>query len=271
MKGLLGGLAWRANQTAPWLSATTSILQGYTQKARVKDVLLANKLCRLQRANATVGLHFSSEIQEPVVLTFSDASHANRADGTSQGGMITVLTDKKVLHGEKGPFSVLSWHSKKLKRIARSSTCAEVQACANAYDELEYIKQLYCEIQCEIGINTKTADALIATVEGAVIVDAKNLYDATTRITSAGLQLEEKRLCLEVLHIKERAETTNSVMKWVDSDQQHANDLTKLFSVDQLLNLLRTGRIGITFDPTFTSAKRKRQRRWGEQMELFQR
>ena len=35
------------------------------------------------------------------------------------------------------------------------------------------------------------------------------------------------------------------------------------------MNLLRTGRIGITFDPTFTSAKRKRQRRWGEQMELF--
>jgi hypothetical protein len=44
MKGLLGGLAWRANQTAPWLSATTSILQGHTQAARVKDVLLANKL-----------------------------------------------------------------------------------------------------------------------------------------------------------------------------------------------------------------------------------
>ena len=269
MKGLLGGLAWRANQTAPWLSATTSILQGYTQKARVKDVLLANKLCRLQRANATVGLHFSCDIHEPVVLTFSDASHANRADGTSQGGMITVLTDKKVLHGQKGPFSVLSWHSKKLKRIARSSTCAEVQACANAYDELEYIKQLYCEIQCERGINTKTADALIATVEGAVIVDAKNLYDATTRVTSAGLQLEEKRLCLEVLHIKERAETTNSVMKWVDSDQQFANDLTKIFSVDQLLNLLRTGYIGITFDPTFTSAKRKRQRCRVEQTDLF--
>ena len=70
MKGLLGREAWRANQTGPWLSATTSIMQGYTQKARVKDVLLANKLCRWQRANATVGLHFSCEIREPVVLTF---------------------------------------------------------------------------------------------------------------------------------------------------------------------------------------------------------
>ena len=97
--------------------------------------------------------------------------------------MITVLTDKRVLHGVKEPFSVLSWYGKKLKRIARLSTCAEVQACANACDELEYIKQLYCGIQCERGINTKTADALIATVEGAVIVDAKNLYDATTRVT----------------------------------------------------------------------------------------
>ena len=129
--------------------------------------------------------------------------------------------------------------AKKLKRIARSNTCAEAQSCANAYDELEYIKQRNCEIQCERGINTKTADALIATVEGAVIVEAKNLYHATTRATSAGLPLEEKQLCLEVLDIKERAETTNSLLKWADTDQQFANDLTKFLSVDQLLNLLR--------------------------------
>jgi hypothetical protein len=116
----------------------------------------------LQRAQANVGLHFSNEIQEPVIVTFSDASHANRADGSSQGGNLTVLTDRKILNGEQAPFSVLTWHSKKLKRIARSSTCAEVQACSNAYDDLEYIKQMYCEIQNEKGINTKTADALIA-------------------------------------------------------------------------------------------------------------
>ena len=260
MKGLLGGLAWRANQTAPWLSATTSILQGHTQAARVKDVLLANKLCRLQRAQASVGLHFSNEIQEPVIITFSDASHANRADGSSQGGNLTVLTDRKILNGEQAPFSVLTWHSKKLKRIARSSTCAEVQACSNAYDDLEYIKQMYCEIQNEKGINTKTADALIAEMDSAVIVDAKNLYDAVTRVTSAGLQLEEKRLCLEVLHMKERAKNINAPMKWVDSDQQFANDLTKLFCVDQLLDLMKLGKMSIVFDPTFTSAKRKRQR-----------
>ena len=28
MRGLLGGLAWRVTQTAPWLSASTSCLQG---------------------------------------------------------------------------------------------------------------------------------------------------------------------------------------------------------------------------------------------------
>ena len=59
MRGLLGGLAWRATQTAPWLSASTSILQGTQTTARVQDLLAANKLCRLQRAHSEQGVCFS--------------------------------------------------------------------------------------------------------------------------------------------------------------------------------------------------------------------
>ena len=152
MKGLLGAVAWRANQTAPWLSATTSILQGSNQSATVKELLLCNKLCRLQRAKSSVGLQFSNQIKQNVVITFSDASHANRYDGASQGGSLTILADARILNGEKSEFSVLSWHSKRLKRVCRSSTSAEIQACANAYDENEFVRQLLFEFENPQGI-----------------------------------------------------------------------------------------------------------------------
>ena len=259
MKGLLGGLAWRANQTAPWMAATTSILQGCSQSATVGDILQTNKLCRLQRCYSELGLTFTSRIEKPVVVTFSDASWANRRDGTSQGGSLTVLTDSRVLEGKRAPFSILGSHSRKLKRVSRSSTSAEVQACANAYDDLEFVKQLYYEVYHESGLSVSCADQQISTIPSAVVCDAKNLYDSVTRITSAGLQLEEKRLCLEVINIKERASAINAVLRWVDSDQQLADDLTKLFCVDKILEVLKQKEICIIFDSSFMSAKKKRQ------------
>lgn len=270
MKGVLGALSWRANQTAPWLSATTSILQGKNAKAKVKDLLDTNKLVRLQRACAGVELVFTPHVRDPLVLTFSDASHANREDGTSQGATITVLTDKRVLDGGHAPFSILSWHSKKLKRIARSSTCAEVQACANAYDDNEFIRQILCDWQCEEGISARTSDESISLISAAVVCDAKNMYDSVNRTVSSGLQLgEEKRLSLEVLTIRERAEATNAPLRWLDSDQQLADDLTKSFCVDKLLHTMRSGQLAITWDPDYVSAKRKRQARWKAQESRF--
>ena len=259
MKGVLGALAWRVTQTAPWLAASTSILQGYNKDASVKELLMTNKLVRLQRCHAETGLTFSPDIKNPLVLTYTDASHANRADLSSQGGSLTLLTDECILEGKPAPFSVLAWHSRKLRRTARSSTCAEVQACANAYDDVEFVKQLLFDLEHEQGISSYNSDHQIAGIPSAVVCDAKNLYDAVTRIASSGLQLEEKRLCLDVITIKERAKSINAVLRWVDSNQEMADDLTKMFAVDKLIETLTRGRIKITFDSQFLSAKKKRQ------------
>lgn len=76
MKGLLGGRAWRANQTAPWLCASTSILQGHNRSATVKEASRAKNFV-LQRATAEVGLTFPYDIRDPMILSFTEASHAN--------------------------------------------------------------------------------------------------------------------------------------------------------------------------------------------------
>jgi hypothetical protein len=49
MRQTLGSLNWRANQTAPWLLATTSHLQGCVVNGTVKHLLETNKLVRLSK------------------------------------------------------------------------------------------------------------------------------------------------------------------------------------------------------------------------------
>lgn len=121
------------------------------------------------------------------------------------------------------------------------------------------------------GINSKTTDSAVASIGGCMVCDAKNMYDSITRILSSGLQLEEKRLCLDVLSIRESCERTQTGFRWVDSDQMFGGDLTKMFSVDKLIVLLKNGHIGVIFNPEFVSAKRKRMLRTKNQLSWKQR
>ena len=103
---VLGALNWRATQTAPWILATVSHLQGCIESAKVSDLLEANKLARLQRRYYDRGLCFESTLQDPIIVTYHDASWATRRDLSSQGGQLTVLMEGHVLKGHQGKFSV---------------------------------------------------------------------------------------------------------------------------------------------------------------------
>ena len=83
MRGVLGGLSWRGVQSAPWLCASISHLQGCHSSATVQDIMDVNKLVRSARKHAEVGLRFMTGIKDPIILTFSDASWATRRDLSS--------------------------------------------------------------------------------------------------------------------------------------------------------------------------------------------
>ena len=78
------------------------------------------------------------------------------------------------------------------------------------------------------------------------------------RIETSGLQLEERRLALEVLSIRERIKAAGMQLKCVDSDQQLADNLSKPFSYNSWLMAMERGSLCIQFDSQFTSAKKKR-------------
>ena len=74
------------------------------------------------------------------VIGWPDASWACGLEGSSQGGYIIGVANKTFLEQAESPINVISWHSGKLARVARSSNSAELQAAADAEGELSYIR-----------------------------------------------------------------------------------------------------------------------------------
>ena len=72
------------------------------------------------------------------------------------------------------------------------------------------------------------------------------------------MQLEEKRLSIEILSFRERKDATGTSCKWVDSDQQLADSLSKAYQFEAMLLAFQRGRISLLFDPSFKSARKKR-------------
>ena len=163
-RAALGALSWRATQSAPWLSASVSYLQGCFKEAKVGDLLQVNKLIRTQRAYSQLVVRFPSNIVKPTLLTYHDASYACRRDGSSQGGVISMLVDHDVVHGKLCKFAPIGWQSRRLPRVCRSSTSAEIQAGSHAMDAHEFTKQIVLEWYNEHPINNRDMDSALAKI-----------------------------------------------------------------------------------------------------------
>ena len=82
-RAVMGALSWRGTQSAPWMCASISYLQGAFNTATIEDALHLNKLVRVQQKHAEDPLVFHSGIEKPILVTFCDASWASRKDGSS--------------------------------------------------------------------------------------------------------------------------------------------------------------------------------------------
>ena len=104
-----------------------------------------NKLARKATAWARTPLKIHAH-HSPVVVTCTDAGWTTRPDGTSQGGQLVFIANSELLQGRESNMSLISWHSSRLRRVARSSSAAETQAAADGDDEAVYIRLCLKEV-----------------------------------------------------------------------------------------------------------------------------
>ena len=259
LRGADGSLQWLATNSRLDMAAPVSIAQGNHSKPQVKHLQESNKLIRTAYSTSDTPLYIQAiPLDKLVMAQFHDAGQGSRPDGSSQGGYVTVAAERGLLTGSEQLCSILDWKSFKLKRVARSSLSAEVQAFAEALDALEFLKLMLAEALSAKPLNLrKDADKHIAEICPSVLVtDCKSLYDAVERSQSTGLNLAERRTSIEVLSCRERLHATSMELKWVNSDRQLADGLTKAAAAWKLTQFQIKPVWRIVFDPTFTAAKK---------------
>ena len=157
-------------------------------------------------------------------MVFSDASFGNVKNGGSQGGFIIFLSD------ETNSVTPLSWSSKRLKRVVRSTMAAETLALLQAVDGAIYLRQFISEVL----FNELSAKSIPI----YCFVDNKDLCSAL----ESSKDVNERRLRVEIQTLKDCIRNDNLFIRWVDTKNQLADVFTKTgLKSCTLLNALADG------------------------------
>ena len=111
------------------------------------------------------------------------------------------------------------------------------------------------------GIDLRQPDRVLQLLpESCAITDCKSLYDALEKNESLGLGLSEKRTSIEVTATRQQMRATGIRTRWVNSDRQLADVLTKPTApASSIQRLQQTGKWKIVWDANYTSAKNLRK------------
>ena len=209
IKHLIGQINWIATQSRPDISFENCILGSLADKATVAEVYNANKVVKRLKGQPFY-LFFPKEmdLRTVQIVTFCDAAHANLSDRGSQGGLLIFLVDIK------GVYSLIHWHSKRVKRVVSSSLSAE---CLTAVDAAETSFLLRHKLEEMLCLGSQT-------LKISILSDNKSLVQAVHKTTS----LENKRLQIDINLLREMIERQEvNEFRWIPTEDQIANSLTK--------------------------------------------
>ncbi|CAE7691047.1 RE1 [Symbiodinium sp. CCMP2592] len=115
--------------------------------------------------------------------------------------------------------------TQRIDRSCRSPGAAETAAAVNGEDALYYVRYQWSEMVYG-NVDLRQPDQVVSRVPGCVITDSRNVYD---KLSTAMLSINgaEKRANIELLSLKESQKSTGVVIRWVHSEAQLANGLTK--------------------------------------------
>ena len=204
LRAKIGQLLWISNQTRPDISFDVSNLASKLENATVEDIKYCNKIISKVTSNS-YELKYQKLDGNIKLFAYTDASFANLKNGGSQGSYLIFLV------GENGLCNLLSWQSKKLKRVARSSLTAETLAMLDGVEASLYIRDLFKELYGHY-------------LPIEVFTDNKSLIDAL----KSSKYVNEKRLRIDIAALKECISKNQvQIGKWINSKEQLADPLTK--------------------------------------------
>uniref|UniRef100_M4AZE1 Integrase catalytic domain-containing protein n=1 Tax=Xiphophorus maculatus TaxID=8083 RepID=M4AZE1_XIPMA len=224
LRSKIGQLLWVARQSRPDVMFDASNLASRLKHATVQTINEANRVvCKLKAKSVELNFQHLGEDSNLRMVTFTDASFGNLSDGGTQGGHFIVLM------GDNGQFSPISWQSKRIKRIVRSTLAGETLAMSEGIDNAIFLSTLFSELSAG---STACPPPIMCVTDNFSLVDA---LKSTKFVT-------EKRLRLEISSIKELIQTKKVQVLWSQTKDQLADCFTKKgASTTSLLKALYEG------------------------------
>lgn len=262
LRGIIGSLQYAVTHTRPDIAAKLGEVQTQIAKATVSTLLLANKVLREAQNESDVRIGFRSiPLEELTHVSFGDASFASPKQLDSFQGTLICATNSQLNNNESAPISPLTWSSKKIARVVRSTLSAEAFAMSRSVDKLGWMRLLWGVINVPSFKWRETPTAFRQLPLATIATDCKSLYDLVTR--NAMPSCEEYRTTLEVLLIRERCQE-HCNFRWIPTHLQLADPLTKPMDASLLRWVLAAGTFQL-YDEEATlkqNAQRKETLAW---------
>ena len=239
LRGLIGSMQYAVSHTRPDLASRLGEIQVQLSKPTVQTLLQGNRLLREAQLTSDTSIFFRHILPKEVAhVAFGGASFASPKQLASFQGTIVCATSPKLLQNEKAPVSPLTWSSKKINRVVRSTLSAEAYSMSRSVDRLGWMRLLWGTLAID-GFNWRQpSEAFPKLPHAAIVTDCKSLYDLVSR--TAMPSCEEYRTTLEVLLIRERC-LEHCVFRWIPTSLQLADALTKVMDPTLLRTVMAAG------------------------------
>ena len=144
-RGGVGSLGWFVDHCCPQLSFQLAELRRKQSSPTVQDLLRLNKVIRTAKAIESKIKIRSIPVEHLRLMGVHDAAHANLESGASQHGDFILAVHASITNC-RVPVSVLSWQSKKIKRVVRSSLAAEARSMSTCQEHLDWMRTMWGQI-----------------------------------------------------------------------------------------------------------------------------
>ena len=246
LRALCGSLQYAAVHSRPDMMAKVSFLQKSICKARVKDLMEANKILQETKENADTAIIVQPiDMKQVTFASFGDASFASESQLKPQQGVFIATCTKELAQNKISEISPVSWHSKQISRVVRSTLSAEAYAMSSSLDKLTWLRCMWAFIKDGNFQWQKPELSLQKEPTALLITDCKSLYDLVNKMATPNCQ--EWRTTIEVMLIKQQSENTTEC-RWISTAIMLADCLTKPMDSSFLRKVLALGKFRIYDD-----------------------
>ena len=258
MRAALGSLSWHAQQVAPHVSAEVGILLSEVSGSTVETLIRTNILIQNVKSRRSHKMIIHSFPKEtPLgVFAWADAAGQNRRDGSSTQGIFVGMAPMTLLSGHVEKVTPIAWHASKIDRVCRSPGAAEAVAVVNGEDYLFHVRYQLGEL-FDKQPNVFDVDTTVNRFSGVLISDSRNVYDKL-QTEELSIKGAERRTDIELLCLKSAQRNNHVTIRWVHSEAQIANALTKGGAKEFDLYYQMKGTWRIVQDEEMRSSRRRR-------------